>query len=458
MGRIIFRNTLTSAKLPVAENQGFVLANFERLIKGALASQDASSPEVRQVIYQSSRNALQKIIDNNRSLTIEAVMEQKRQLEVSIETIEATYNPAKIVPEPILQQTQEAQAEPVIEDPVIEDPVLEEPVLAENEPQEPAVSSPAEEVSPQIKPEASVPETDPLHEIQQILESTTPQGHAIKTSEAVSPPVEQSASPEPAVQVEPDAVLTPQPELSNDHVQVSDAQSEAYFEEHENVPLGFSKRRKTQKRILWTLIVLIVLGLLAWIGYLVFTSMLNGTLLGNNNDGQKLNPNSISRQADADNYITVIEASDLSSLEMAGRGKAQIVKELNSDMIRINSVRDALNRAEQAKPILIKLKPGVLKQISGKRVTVEIFAKSGGSETAHFAIGCEFGELTECGRKRFLAGSQPNASVFAFQMDQISDINQDMYLTLSTDTTSEAAVTGKGDLLDIVYIRLSVDN
>jgi len=186
--------------------------------------------------------------------------------------------------------------------------------------------------------------------------------------------------------------------------------------------------------------------------------MVNGTLLGNNDSGPKLNPNSVSQHADSENYITVINANDLSSLNTAGSGKAQIVNQLNSNMIRVNSVRDALNRVEPASPMLIRLKPGVLKQISGKRVTVEIFAKSGGSDSAHFAVGCEFGNLTECGRKRFLAGSQPNASVFAFQMDEVTDINQDMFITLSTDTTSEAAVTGKGDILDIVYIRLAVEN
>ena len=196
---------------------------------------------------------------------------------------------------------------------------------------------------------------------------------------------------------------------------------------------------------------------MAWLTYFIVAGILDGSLFEQNGSARE-NPNAISRQADSENYITVIEASDLSSLVMSGRGKAEIVKELNSDMIRVNSVRDALNRAEPALPILIKLKPGVLKQISGKRVTVEIFAKSGGGETAHFAVGCEFGSLTECGRKRFLAGSQPNASVFAFQMDTINDISQDMFLTLSTDTTSQAAVTGKGDILDIVYIRLSVES
>ena len=443
------------------------MANFERLIRGALASQDASSSQVRQVIYQSSRNALQKIIDNNRSLTLEAVMEQKRKLEQSIDEIEAEYNP----PAPA----------PVIEEPAqVETQVFEEPAIVDNKPDE-FIAPPSVE-EPNI-PQAAAPSPvqpveqnpDPLHEIQQILESTTPKAPQPQAVQEPSVAPEPVASVQPEVQAVQPAASAPlqaeaarvtEPQVPQDNIDLqpqditgnAPQQPKAYYHEEENIPLGFSKRRKKQKRILWTIIILLILGLLAWIGYIVFNNMINGTLLGNNDNGPKLNPNSVSRQADSENYITVINANDLSSLNTAGSGKAQIVNQLNSNMIRVHSVRDALNRVEPASPMLIRLQPGVLKQISGKRVTVEIFAKSGGSDSAHFAVGCEFGSLTECGRKRFLAGSQPNASVFAFDMDEVTDINQDMFLTLSTDTTSGAAVTGKGDILDIVYIRLAVEN
>ena len=443
------------------------MANFERLIRGALASQDASSSQVRQVIYQSSRNALQKIIDNNRSLTLEAVMEQKRKLEQSIDEIEAEYNP----PAPA----------PVIEEPAqVETQVFEEPAIVDNKPDEfiapPSIEEPtipqAAAPSP-VQPAEQNP--DPLHEIQQILESTTPKAPQPQAVQEPSVAPEPVASVQPEVQAVQPAASAPlqaeaarvtEPQVPQDNIDLqpediagnAPQQPKAYYHEEENIPLGFSKRRKKQKRILWTIIILLILGLLAWIGYIVFNNMINGTLLGNNDNGPKLNPNSVSRQADSENYITVINANDLSSLNTAGSGKAQIVNQLNSNMIRVHSVRDALNRVEPASPMLIRLQPGVLKQISGKRVTVEIFAKSGGSDSAHFAVGCEFGSLTECGRKRFLAGSQPNASVFAFDMDEVTDINQDMFLTLSTDTTSGAAVTGKGDILDIVYIRLAVEN
>ena len=407
------------------------MANFERLIRGALVSQNGSSAEAREVVYQSSRNALQKIIDSNRSLTVETVMEQKRQLEASIETIEAEYNAPAPIPTPI--------PEPTPPPPPPQPEVVKQPVAA------------PEPIAPVLNTPPKVAETDPLHEIQQILESTTPQ------SAPVQPIVSEPAAVEPVVQSE-QVINVASPIDAAEYTGELQPEVQSY-ENHENVPLGFSKRRKTQKRFFWTLITLLILGLIGWIAYIVIIGVLDGSLIGQvGNKGPKQNPNAISRQADSENYITILKASDLSALVLSGNGKAEIVNQLNSDMIRISSLRDALNRSESAQPILVRLKPGVLKQISGKTVTVEIFAKSGGGDSSHFAVGCEFGALTECGRKRFLAGSQPNASVFAFKMDKINDINQEIFLTLSTDTTSQAAITGKGDILDVAYIRLSVDN
>ncbi len=446
------------------------MADFERLIRGALDNQDASSAEVRKVVYQSSRNALQKIIDNNRSLTVEAVIEQKRQLEVSIDYIEAEYTAPK--PDPVVAPVAETIA-PVPAGVTPSQPVqpvaqVESVILAEAPTPQPApvdipIGAEPEQSStpPPVGELPKVDPSDPLYEIQQILESTTPSAvtpsaaQPVVHSQTVAPNTTAAPNIEPSFEQE----VAPQVDatLNDPAINVGNEYYEGIGSD--NIPLGFQRRRKTQKRFLWTIIVLLILGLLGWIGYIAYMGAVDGSLLGQkDSDGPKLNPNSVSRQADSENYITVIDSTDLSSLVMAGRGKAEIVNQLNSNMIRINSERDALNRAEPAQPILIKLKPGVLEQISGKEVTIEVFAKSGGGDTAHFAIGCEFGNLTECGRKRFLAGSQPNASVFAFQMDKISDSNQDMFLTLSTDTTSQASVTGKGDILDIVYIRLSVNN
>lgn len=455
-----------------AETTGYILADFERLIRKALASQDDGSAEVRQVVYRSSRNALQKIIDGNRSLTVENAMAQKKGLEDCIEKIEQEYL-APPPPEPVapqqfeqVEQFEQAQQEPapvIPPDAEIAPEPMSEPIQQTPEPVIPdPVLSPAQTpvAQPGVGRESeSAVRADPLHsshpldEIQQILA-----GSPSPNKGTIDPPL--SPQPQAGSQSAPERAYDPvldDPMLQNDlQAENRFGEGDKYYDQAENVPLGFKKRRKTQKRIFWTIINLVVLGLLGWIIYIVATSFLSGSLF-EKSDGAKSNPNNVAQQNNTDNYINILNAGDTTTLEIAGRGRAEIVNQLNTEMIRVNSVRDEANRDQPAQPILIKLNPGVLQQISGKRVTVELFAKSGGGDQAHFAVGCEFGGLTECGRKRFLAGPQPSASVFAFQMDQIPDTSQEMYLTLSTDTTGEASVTGDGDVLDIVYVRLSVD-
>ena len=90
-------------------------------------------------------------------------------------------------------------------------------------------------------------------------------------------------------------------------------------------------------------------------------------------------------------------------------------------------------------------------------MTIELFAKSGGDGPAQFTVQCDFGDAGNCGRKRFRVGLQPEASVFAFEFGQISNLDQDMFIAINTDTTVNAAITGDGDVLDLIYARLRVN-
>ena len=76
------------------------MANFEGLIRGALRAKDATSPEVRERIYESSRNALKRLIEENRSMTVETALREQRLLEEAINRIEEEYIRPK--PEPVV--------------------------------------------------------------------------------------------------------------------------------------------------------------------------------------------------------------------------------------------------------------------------------------------------------------------------------------------------------------------
>jgi len=388
------------------------VANFEGLIRSAISAKRASSEQGRQEIYQSSRNALRRLIDENRSLTVEHAVKEQRSLEEAILRIEHEFTHP---PEPEFQ----AQTAPV---------------------QPP----------------------DPLAELKEILlDDANDEQRATLTKSLQSP---EEALAEEAVLSQAVAAVTPEPVHEAPSIEAGQspdptstqeqATQQAYVEDAENMPLEFAKRRKTQKRLAWFIGTLVLLALLGWLAFYLYMGVVNGTLFGLNSKPQTSEPGTENSVNDARRYITIVEPGDLSSLITAGRGDAELVNELNVDMIRVTSVRADDDRSKAARPILLRLQPGVLDQISGKNVTFEIFAKSGTGSPAQFTVKCQFGALGSCGRKRFRVGLQPEASIFAFDFAKVSDLNQKAYIAISTDTTAEAEIIGKGDAVDIVYARL----
>lgn len=402
------------------------MANFEALIRGALASQDASNAQVRAKVYQSSRNALHRLITENRSFTVETAIEQQQELENSIAKIEKELS-AQPAPKPV--------------------PLPQEIVA-------PAVPEKA-----QVQPEAApVKKDDPLAELQAILDDGPRSAPAQSAQPGVSaPPVSDQTPAEPIPAADPYQTIgqpavepVMEPHVGNE--QNADPLEDYYMEERQ-LPVGFSNRRKSQKRFTGLIIFLLIIALLAYIGYLLVTSFVESGLLGNNNQNQNI----LSRQDNSEDFITVLEASNPSSLIVANRGSAEIINQQNTQMIRIHSTRSAQARNETAEPILLRLPPGVVEQISNKQITVEIFAKSGNSSPAQFTVECQFADAGSCGRKRFRIGLQPEASVFAANVGNITNPDQGLYFAINTDITSGAEVTGKGDVIDIAYVRIRVN-
>ncbi|MEM7068737.1 MAG: hypothetical protein AAF478_07620 [Pseudomonadota bacterium] len=422
------------------------MTNFEGLIRGALAAKKAASQADRNVIYQSSRNALQRLIDSNRSMTVENALKEQRALEDAIERIEAEFQPRPTVVE---EAPAPSQAE---EDPLHE---LKQILLEDSEEFRNAQAQHPGNVEPQVE------EPQPVYvEQQPDPVKREPDIEPVLEEPAIQPEITKSV---PETEMVAAAQGTPDSQVSADsHIDASevspvdatDKREEAAepYVETENLPLEFAKRRKSQKRFAWFVVTLAIMGLLAWLAYYLYVGVMEGSLFGLNDKPFK-SQNDISQQDPAAGYMTILESGDLSTLITANRGQAELINELNQEMIRLVSVRGA-DRSQPADPILLKLKAGVLEQISGKNVTFEIYAKSGTSSPAQFTVKCQFGELGDCGRKRFRVGLQPEALIFGFDMGKVAQSNQNAFIAISTDTTEQASVTGKGDTIDIVYARL----
>lgn len=464
------------------------MANFEGLIRGALAAKGATTEEMRAVVYQSSRNALQRLIAENRSLTIESVVAEQQALEQAISRVEADFA------EPI---DQFAELESAVEAELSHDFQTIQPNVSaqsETEPPELTVSDyeqigvmpdntssgeyPDEaqsvipnvpdnvelgtvDVTPEtdpaeldvVTPERSTqadPKDDPFYELEQVLASPTV---APPIDETSSENAEHSGNDVKAVsrEVDYDALaVTPQPaENPSDTF----GRPDVVAEEPLVVPPAFKRRRKSQAWI-WFIFAIAILAVIGWVGYQLALGVMDGSLFGFQEGNKPVVSRDVDQKDGLSDYIQILEPGDLTAMVASDRGRVEIINEQSLEMIRILSVRDKSDRSRSAKPILIRLKPGVLEQIKGKRVTAEIYARSGTSQAAQFAVECLFGQGVGCGRKRFHVGVQPEVSIFAFTLDENRPQAEDAFIAINTDITHSADVTGEGDVLDIVFVRL----
>ncbi len=503
------------------------MANFEQLIRSAIDAKQAVSPQARALVYASSRNALQKIIARNPSLTAEAAALQEQQLEAVIERIENEHLGAaqsvttQSIPitenqtgaatrvsghgEPtnetatIAAAAQPAAAQPAAApEPV---PTATEPPVNATLPQQVRgsagfsdastadqfVSSATEPQSSSkaattVYPPSSEPlsarsaaehqaKDDPMAELEQILSGgRSPAARPPATSEAVYQPQQQTQTRSPdtvsvaensaipvvhAEQQTPSAPVADHHPLDGTEQEASPADVPAMRTESQGkgLPPEFTRRRKSQRRFVWILVVLLCLGVLALVAYRIFSDFFD-SYIANNGSGSVVISDNASRKDSNSDYINILEPGDLTALSVTDNGKVEIVNEQSNDMIRLMSVRDKNDFAIPANPILLRLKPGVIEQVRGKRVTVEIYARSGSGGASQFTVECKFENSIGCGRKRFRVGAQPEASIFAFTMEESQPIDGSALIAINTDITPAASVVGKGDVLDIVYVRL----
>ncbi|MCC0022283.1 MAG: hypothetical protein H6888_14545 [Nitratireductor sp.] len=219
------------------------------------------------------------------------------------------------------------------------------------------------------------------------------------------------------------------------------------------------KRKHPLLRRLWPIALAIaVILVILWLLYALLSNMDEGSRNATSAANGTNPADARQDTSDGSFYITLLEPTDLSALTTAGRGSAELVNEQNRDILRIQSLRENGAKDEIAQPILLKLNPGVIKQIVGKEVTVEIRAKSGSSGPATFAIECSVDGANACGRKRFRVGLQPEDIVFALRPANGFKANSEAWLAINTDVTSAADISGAGEVIDIIYSRIRVSD
>lgn len=144
----------------------------------------------------------------------------------------------------------------------------------------------------------------------------------------------------------------------------------------------------------------------------------------------------------ARNWISVFSPADPTDVSAPSGASAEMTQDDTGRFLRIRSGKGAA-------PIRFDVGQGVLQQIAGKHAVFDVVARSEDGKETQMAIDCNFGELGDCGRKRYVVGYERGE--YLFEMD-VPDKQPARGGTIAISPDFEE----QGKAVDIYEIRVSV--
>ncbi len=145
------------------------------------------------------------------------------------------------------------------------------------------------------------------------------------------------------------------------------------------------------------------------------------------------------------NWIKIFDPSDMSQVALTGRATATIAGDQLEKYVRIQS-------PSEADDISFKVGQGVLEQLAGKKAVFDIVAKTEDGTSTQIAVSCDFGNLGDCGRKRFDISDASKEYLVQTQFPDAKKPSAGGVIKINSD------VSQSGKAVDIISIRVQVAN
>lgn len=142
------------------------------------------------------------------------------------------------------------------------------------------------------------------------------------------------------------------------------------------------------------------------------------------------------------NWITVFSPADAADVSAPNGTTAAVTKDDTGSFLRISS-------GTTGSAISFDVGQGVLEKIAGKHAVFDIVARAEDGKETQMAVACNFGELGDCGRKRYLVGYERGE--YLFEMDV-----PDKQPGAGGSIAINADIDKEGKAVDIYEIRVSV--
>ncbi|RVA23331.1 hypothetical protein EN935_28260, partial [Mesorhizobium sp. M7D.F.Ca.US.004.03.1.1] len=152
------------------------------------------------------------------------------------------------------------------------------------------------------------------------------------------------------------------------------------------------------------------------------------------------------KPGDADqarDWINVFSPADASHVSAPSDAKAEVIKDDTGSFLRIRS-------GASGSAISFDVGQGVLEKLAGKHAVFDIIARSEEGKETQISVDCNFGELGDCGRKRYAVGQQQNEYLFDVQFPEKRPGSAGT-IAINSDFDKQ------GKAADIYEIRVSVE-
>jgi hypothetical protein len=143
-----------------------------------------------------------------------------------------------------------------------------------------------------------------------------------------------------------------------------------------------------------------------------------------------------------ENWITIFTPTDPTTVTAPAAGKAEVIDEEGGKFLRIRS-------GSGGSEFAFDVGQGVLEQIAGKHAVFDIVARAEDGKDTEISVDCNFGELGDCGRRRYAVGHEKNEYLFDVRFP---DERPGAAGTIAIDSDFER----QGRSVDIYEIRASV--
>lgn len=144
-------------------------------------------------------------------------------------------------------------------------------------------------------------------------------------------------------------------------------------------------------------------------------------------------------------WIAIFDPSDTTQVSVSGRATANIDGDQVQKFLRINS-------PAEADDVSFQVGQGVLEQLVGKKALFDIVARTPDGTTTQMAVSCDFGNLGDCGRKRYDVSDAAKEYLVQVEFPAGKKPTGNGVIKINSD------ITQGGKVVDIIAIRVQIAN